>query len=190
MEGPTFRVALPSEVAAVMCGLNMPQALQARVVCVPHRREAATAAAALHLRWVQCMRRPPHPLRAQRAQYQAVAPALEGCPAQPWVAQYHAEHKPSGLRSSTPTNSQSRWRAARMCIRMRAATARADSFAAGCACAARCVASGLASIASHSRCHKPLDGPLGGPSSAVIRQGSGLRCGVALSHPSGPQEPG
>ena len=54
---------------------------------------------------------------------------------------YHAEHKRPVLRSPTPTNSQSRCRAARKCPRMRAATARADNFADGCACTARCAAS-------------------------------------------------
>lgn len=53
-----------------------------------------------------------------------MAPALhEGFPAQPWVSPpIYAEHKPLALRSPPPTNSQSCWRATRMCARMRADT--------------------------------------------------------------------
>ena len=113
----------------------------------------------------KCMRGPSLPICGQHQRSTNAALLSRGS-----LPLYHAEHKPPALRSPPPTSSQSRWRAARMCPRMRAATARAVCCAAGCACAARCAASRQVKMSQPQPLPQPLEGRARRPCPAVVRQ--------------------
>ena len=93
---------------------------------VPHRPCRRQSSSGTGAAFVQCMRSPtPYAGSVQSTPRWHQRSTKASLLSRGSLTRYHSEHKPPALRSPLPTNSQPCWRAARMCARVRADTARA-----------------------------------------------------------------